>query len=71
MTMDIERLDYSKPPPGYVPHPFRTAAAARFHFAFVDEASATVLESQHANDEAAAIVATWSITLSPRSERKR
>ena len=65
------RLDFNKPPPGYLPHPFRpeiyglspsgiaepAAWGPRWTFAYVDATGATAVLD--AADEAAAISAAW------------
>lgn len=56
---NVERLNYSKPPPGYEPHPWRTRDNRnQFAWAFTI-GNHTVLETLEAQTEGQALAAGW------------
>ena len=54
----VERLDYTKPPAGFLPHP-NDSTIPRFAFAYITADGATVQETLHLRSEEEAIAALW------------
>lgn len=54
----VERLDYTKPPPGFMPHP-NDSTIPRFAFAYVTADGATVQETLQLRSDEEAIAALW------------